>query len=171
MRSVKILLLILSLAFFKSPVSAQKLTPNYSVHKILRDYLYIKNALVNNEGTAAKLKANELYVFLTEQPYKGLTNEQWKLLANYLEPLIENSGSIAETGSLDKQRPYFAKLSITMYELIKRSKINTSTIYEQYCPMNNLYWLSETRTITNPYYYSKDMISNGKIAATLEPVK
>ena len=171
MRSLKILLLILSLAFFNSSGNAQKLMPNDNIGKILNDYLYIKNALVNCEGTAAKLKANELYVFLTSQPYKGLTNEQWKLLASYLEQLIDNSASIAETTSVDEQRPYFAKLSITMYELLKRSKTNTSTIYEQYCPMNNLYWLSETRTITNPYYFSKDMVSYGKITAILPPVK
>ena len=171
MRSLKILLLILSLAFFKSSVNAQKLSPNYNMYKILDDYLYIKNALVNCEGTAAKLRANELYVLLTTQPDQGLSREQWKLLAGYLDSLIENSANIAETSSVDEQRPYFAKLSITMYELIKRSKTNTSTIYEQYCPMNNLYWLSETRTITNPYYFSKDMVSYGKVTAVLPPVK
>jgi hypothetical protein len=171
MMYLKILLLVLFVVFLKSSVNAQKLTNNDNIDKILGAYLSIKNALADNEGTAAKIKANELYSLLTSQPGKGLNHQQWNTFVYYLEPLTDNSRRIAITITAAEQRPYFAKLSITMYELLKDLKINIITLYEQYSPTNNLYWLSETRVIKNPYYDSKNMASNGKIVAILTPVK
>jgi hypothetical protein len=168
---LKIFSLALFFAFFNSSVNAQKLTRNNNMDKILNDYIAIKNALADNEGTAAKLKANELYSLLTSQPGKGLNHHQLNVFANYLGPLTDNTRSIAITVIADEQRPYFAKLSVTLYELLKELKINIITLYEQYSPANNLYWLSEKRAIRNPYYESRDMASNGKIAAILAPVK
>jgi hypothetical protein len=168
---LKIFLLALFIVFLNSSVNAQKLTKNDNMDKILSAYLSIKNALADNEGTSAKIKANELYSLLTSQPGKGLNHQQWNTFVYYLEPLTDDSRSIALTVIADEQRPYFAKLSVTMYELLKDLKINIIPIYEQYSPANNLYWLSETKAIKNPYYDSRNMASNGKIKAVLAPVK
>jgi hypothetical protein len=48
--------------------------------------------------------------------------------------------------------------------------MNTSTLYQQYCPMKKAYWLSETPTIKNPYY-GKEMPTCGKTTETLGAVK
>ncbi len=168
---LKIFLIALFVVFLKSSVDAQKLTQNDNMDKILSAYLSIKNALADNEGTAAKIKANELYSLLTSQPGKGLNHQQWNVFVYYLGPLTDDTRSIALTITADEQRPYFAKLSTTMYQLLKELKINIITLYEQYSPANNLYWLSEIRAIKNPYYESRNMASNGKIVAILAPVK
>lgn len=171
MKSLKTFSLLLILVFFKLSANAQKLTRDYNIGKIFYAYLDIKNALVDNEGTKAEIKANELYTLLASEPAKGLNPEQSKLIATYLEALLINSRHMAKTTFVDEQRPYFAKLSAALFELLKGLKINTTTIYQQYCSTNNLYWLSESPTIANPYYYSKEMVSDGKITAKLLPVK
>jgi len=160
--------LLLIFVFFKSAINAQVPASRYNMGKIFNDYIAIKNALVDNDGTTAEVKANEMLVLLTSQPDKGLNHEQWKFLASHLEQLIDDSRSIGTTTYIDKQRPFFAKLSKTMYTVLKGLKINTSPIYEQYCPMDRLYWLSETTTIKNPYHYTNDMITCGKVVDTLK---
>jgi hypothetical protein len=56
-----------------------------------------------------------------------------------------------------------------MFELVKGLKLNTNTLYEQYCPMKKATWLSESAAIKNPYYGSQ-MLTCGKTTETLAPV-
>jgi hypothetical protein len=164
---VKAISLVLILIFFKSAINAQVPASRYNMGKVFDDYIAVKNALADNDGTTAEVKANEMSVLLTSQPDKGLNHEQWKFLASNLEQLIDNSKSIGITSYVDKQRPFFAKLSTTMFIVLKGLKINTSPIYQQYCPMDKLYWLSEATIIKNPYHYTNDMIACGKVVDTL----
>ena len=164
---MKIFSFVLIIVFFKSAINAQVPATRYNMGKIFNDYIAIKNALANNDGTTAEVKANELAALLASRPDKGLNYQQWKFLASHLEQLTNDSRSIGSTSYVDKQRPFFAKLSKTMYTVLKALKINTSPIYEQYCPADKLYWLSETTTIKNPYHYTDDMISCGKVIDTL----
>jgi hypothetical protein len=159
---------ILVLVFLKSAINAQVPASRYNMGKIFNDYIAIKNALADNDGTTAEVKANELAALLAAQPDKGLNYQQWKFLASHLEQLIDNSKSIGSTSYVDKQRPFFAKLSKSMYTVLKGLKINTSPIYEQYCPVDKSYWLSETTSIKNPYHYSKDMTACGNVVDTLK---
>ena len=159
--------LILVFIFFKSASTAQVPVSRYNMGKVFNYYIAIKNALADNDGTTAEVKANELAALLASQPDKGLNRAQWKFLASHLEQLIDDSKSIGITSYVDKQRPFFSKLSTTMYTVLKGLKINTSPIYEQYCPIDKLHWLSETTTSKNPYHYSKDMILCGKVVDRL----
>jgi hypothetical protein len=161
--------LLLVFVFLKSAIHAQVPASSYNMGKIFNDYIAIKNALADDDGTTAELKANELSGLLAARPDKGLDYGQWKFLASHLEQLIDCSIPIGATSYVDKQRPFFAKLSTIMYTVLKGLKINTSPIYEQYCPVDKSYWLSETTTIKNPYHYcSKDMIVCGKVIDTLK---
>ncbi len=151
--------LLLVFVFFKSAINAQIPVSRYNMGKVFNHYIAIKNALADNDGTTAEVKANELAALLASQPDKGLNYKQWKFLASHLDQLIDDSRSIGTTSYVDKQRPFFTKLSKTMYTVLKGLKINTSPIYEQYCPIDKSHWLSETTTIKNPYHYTNDMIS------------
>ncbi len=162
--------LILVFVFFESAITAQVPASRYNMGKIFNDYIAIKNALADDDGVTAELKANELSGLLAGLPDKGLNYKQWKFLAPHLAQLIDCSIAIGRTSYVDKQRPFFAKLSKTMYTVLKRLKINTSPIYQQYCPIKDkLYWLSETTAIKNPYhYYSKKMTACGSVVDTLK---
>jgi hypothetical protein len=153
MKSLKIILVVMALISGFNSLYAQKggFPPN-NIGKMLNLYLDIKNALVNNDGTTAKIKATELHQILITQPDMGLEKLQINVLADNLVGMIDNSREIAYTVDETTQRHYFAGLTTGMYNLVKRLRVNTLIIYRQYCPVNKAYWLSESPVIKNPYY-------------------
>ncbi|WP_428329308.1 DUF3347 domain-containing protein [Mucilaginibacter sp.] len=168
MKTIKSLLLILTMAFCMPFAKAQSTTNN--IDKITTAYLGIKNALVAGESTTAKVKAEELYSLLAAQPDKGLSGSQKKFVSANLEMLLFDSRHISETDKIDHQREHFASLSKNMYAFLKGVKLNTISLYEQYCPMKKSTWLSETAKIKNPYYGDK-MIECGQTKEKLAAAK
>ena len=104
-------------------------------------------------------------------PETGLKPDQQKLFNSYADKLKFDSRHISESTDVNHQREHFASLSKNWYEVLKGLKMNTSTVYMDYCPMKKAYWLSETSSIKNPYYNDKSMATCGKTAATLAAVK
>ena len=150
-------------------LNAQKIASVKYLDKITGAYLGIKNALVNNDGIAAEKEAKILFAALSAQPEIGLGPNEQKLLAAYVDKLKYDSRHISETDLIAHQREHFASLSKNLFEVLKGLKLNTTTLYEQYCPMKRSYWLSETSTIKNPYY-GKQMLECGRTEATLKGV-
>jgi Protein of unknown function (DUF3347) len=169
MKTLKVISLMLVLAFSITMVKAAP--PANNIDKITNAYLGIKNALAAGNGTLAQTKGKELLDALSTDPTKGLNPDQQKLLNSYLDKLKFDSRHISEVAKVDHQREHFESLSKNMYEVLKGLKANTSTLYEQYCPMKKAYWLSESSTIKNPYYNDADMGTCGKVSATLNAVK
>ena len=130
-------------------------------------YLDIKNALIRNDGTTAKIKANELHYILITQPDKGLTPGQMNVVAANLSDLIDNSREIGYTVDENTQRHYLANLTTGMYNVVKGLRLNKSRIYKQYCPINKAYWLSETPVIINPYYNYDGLAKLGQTTEVL----
>jgi len=170
MKSLKTLSIALTLVFSVFLSTAQK-SANTTIDKITTAYLGVKNALAAGNGTVAGAKAKELFETLSAQPDKGLKPDQQKLFSSYLDKLKFDSRHISETTAIDHQREHFASLSKNLYEVLKGLKMNTSTIYMEYCPMKKVYWLSESHAIKNPYYSDKMMSTCGRVAATLPPAK
>ncbi|HEY8782645.1 MAG TPA: DUF3347 domain-containing protein [Mucilaginibacter sp.] len=165
MKTLKTLSLILILTLSVLFTSAQKSVSN--IDKITTAYLGVKNALAASNGTAAGAKGKELFDALSADPDKGLKPDQQKLFDSYLDKLKYDSRHISETSDVEHQREHFASLSKNLYAVLKGLKMNTSTIYMEYCPMKKAYWLSETSAIKNPYYSDKMMTTCGRVAATL----
>ncbi len=157
---------MLVLAFSVSFVKAEN-----NIDKITHDYYGVKNALAAGNSTAAQNSAKELFADLSAQPDKGLDASQQKILDSYLDKLKFDSRHISESTAIDHQREHFESLSKNMYAVLKGLKMNTSTVYMQYCPMKKAYWLSDAAAIKNPYYNDKMMATCGKVAATLPPAK
>jgi len=137
------------------------------MNQIISLYLDMKNALVNNDGITVKMKANKLYHIFSTNPCKGLDSDQGAFLADHLGDLMDNCLPICYTTDKSEQKPWFARLSRVLFDVIKGLKVNTLTIYCQYCSINNAYWLSETQVIKNPYYTYKDWATTGKTTETL----
>jgi hypothetical protein len=142
---------------------------NTAVDKITTSYIGVKNALVGSNATLAKTRSAELLAALSA-PVKGLQPAQQKLMATYLDKLQFDSRHISETTVIDHQREHFASLSKNMYSLLSGLKLNSTTVYQQYCPMKKAAWLSESEEIRNPYY-GDDMLECGKVTATLKGAK
>jgi hypothetical protein len=166
MKTIKILSLIITLMLSAAVVKAQN-----NIGLITKNYYGVKNALAAGNGADAQANARLLFADFSDQPAKGLTPDQQKVLDTYLDKLKFDSRHISETTTVDHQREHFASLSKNWYEVLKNLKLNSSIVYMQYCPMKKTYWLSESSTIKNPYYNDKMMSTCGKTTATLAAAK
>jgi hypothetical protein len=155
------LILVLSIVVSKAQ--------NLAIDKITTSYIGVKNALVGSNAALAKSRSAELLA-LFSAPVKGLQPVQQKLLATYLDKLKFDSRHISETTVIDHQREHFESLSKSMYSLLSGLKLNSTTVYQQYCPMKKAAWLSESEDIRNPYY-GDDMLDCGKVTATIKAAK
>jgi hypothetical protein len=170
MRTLRSFCLTLGLTASFLLALAQK-SSNTSIDKITAAYLGVKNALAADDGATAENKGKELFAALSADPDKGLKPDQQKLFDSYLDKLKYDSRHISETTTVDHQREHFASLSKNLYEVLKGLKLNTTTIYMEYCPMKKAYWLSESSAIVNPYYSGEMMSGCGRVSATLPGVK
>jgi hypothetical protein len=164
---MKALFLSITLAFSILNVNAQQTN---SIDKITAYYIGLKEALVNSNAELAKSKSAELLTALTAQPVKNLQPKQQKTWAIYLAKLKFDSRHISETTVIDHQREHFASLSKNIYALLSGLKMNSTPLYQQYCPMKKASWLSESTDIRNPYY-GEDMMECGKVTATIKAAK
>lgn len=113
----------------------------------LLDYLAVKDALVETDGSKAQKAADKLVTKL-----KKIDNA-------YAENAAENAHNIATTDAVEKQREFFNDLSQNIYAMLKTEKPVDATLYKQYCPMafNNegAFWVSAEKDILNPYFGDK----------------
>jgi hypothetical protein len=168
MKLLKVLLLLL--AVFSLAKAQTQSAASTGTDKIIDAYLGIKNALAAGDATKASLNAKELFNLFSQQPEKGLSPEQQKILAAHLAMLTYDARHISESTAVDHQREHFASLSKNLYIVLKAIRKNTATLYEQYCPMTKTYWISETKKIINPYYGPSTMSTCGITKETLPAV-
>jgi len=164
MKTIKTIVLSMLLVLAISSVKAQN-----NVNGITTAYFGLKNALATGNGSAAENSAKTLMDALSA-PEK-LTADQQKIFNTYIDKLKFDTRHISEVSDIEHQREHFESLSKNLYEVLKGLKINTATVYMDYCPMKKAYWLSETAAIKNPYYSDKSMATCGKTTATLAAVK
>lgn len=123
-------------------------------------YYNVKDALVGGNASLAASKAEELVKALNSTDAKTITGSS-------RDGLLEHAGKIAESKELKSQREHFAGLSTDMITLAKGSKLSTEPVYQMYCPMKKSNWLSNEKTVKNPYYGSS-MLTCGKVVETIK---
>jgi len=123
---------------------------------LLNAYYEIKNALVNSDALSASARANEFIKVVSSMDL--LTSK---------DKLIADASHIAETKDIQAQRNYFGSLSLNLYSLAKQIKLSDEAIYQAYCPMKKMYWLSSVIEIKNPYY-GKTMLTCGNITDSIK---
>jgi hypothetical protein len=125
------------------------------LNTILTTYLNLKDALAADKSDSARQAAKTLYNSINKLEMDKLSADQHEIWMQYESKLSYDAEHIKETDELDHQREHFTNLSVNMYKIVKALKINTTTIYYQFCPMANGgkggYWLSENSEIHNPY--------------------
>ena len=168
MKTLKSVILLFTLIVVSTQVKAQDNTANISVNNLLNAYLGVKNALAADNCAAAKSQAKVLLAAINNVPVDKLTAAQKTMWAHYTDKLQFDSRHISESDAIDHQREHFASLSKNLFMVIKGLKLNTSVVYEQYCPMKKATWLSETATIKNPYFGTQ-MPTCGKTTETINP--
>lgn len=134
--------------------------PNQPQVQLLTAYYDVKNALVAGNSSTAAANAE---IFL-----KTANSIDYKVISEgNINILVKDAGAISLTKDLKKQREIFANLSKNMAEVAKVTKLSDQPIYKQYCPMKKAYWLSNEKTIKNPYY-GNSMLTCGNIEETIK---
>lgn len=117
---------------------------NQEMSEILKDYLDLKDALVETDSEKAQNAAKEFLATLESD--SDVTNSELK----------EEVQKVANTADIKVQRSSFDLISVMMVDLAKSVDLSSVTLYKQYCPMakNNegAFWLSTSSEIRNPYF-------------------
>jgi len=148
----------------KSDIKEQ--SQNFSIAPIVKDYLALKNALVADNNKAAASAGKQLFSTLKNVDMKSIPANKHKQYMDIADDAKENAEHIGDNaGKIDHQREHFASLSKDVSDLIALFG-TTQKLYQDYCPMYNdgkgAIWISEAKTIKNPYYGSK-MLTCGSV--------
>jgi hypothetical protein len=122
--------------------------------KALEAYLQVKEALVMSDSKAAQAAAKDFH-----REVSGMEGGQ--------KTLTKAAAKLAKQTDLEKQRKAFEVVSIMAWNAVKNSAPMNQSLYYQYCPMKNAYWISDEETIRNPYYGSQ-MLDCGKVSEKIE---
>lgn len=138
----------------------------FSIDKIVKNYLAIKNSLANDNSDAAADAGKTLLETIAKTSTEKVSAEQMQAYMNIVDDAKEHAEHIGDNaGKIDHQREHFVLLSEDVNDLITTFGTNQK-LYLDFCPMANdnkgAVWISETKEITNPYF-GKDMATCGSV--------
>ena len=154
--------ILLSVALFATALVQQSFAQETSKAQpspLLTSYYNLKDALVSSNATAAAASSAAFVKALNDIDKETVKDES-------RNALLTDANAISLSKDLKLQREKFATLSANMFELAKTVKLSADPVYQQYCPMKKASWLSDNKSIKNPYYGSA-MLTCGSVKQTL----
>ena len=139
-----------------APAAAVQLKDD-KLNAVYQQYVLLTTALTNGEVAAAKIAANAIVVGAKE-----VTNGAAMGTA---------AANITAAADIEAQRNLFAGLSNELITLVKKSGLNSGTLYIDFCPMamndKGASWVSSNKDIKNPYFGDK-MMTCGDVKETIQ---
>ncbi|HVZ96490.1 MAG TPA: DUF3347 domain-containing protein [Chitinophagaceae bacterium] len=156
---------ILMIALTVTAISAYSNPPS-KLDEVVIHYLHLKNALATDNTSEAARAGEQLQAALITLGTQTMSEAQKKAYSGISEDAEKNAGHISKSsGNIRHQREYFQSLSKDIYDLVKTFGA-PQTLYQYYCPMVKASWLSEVKSIQNPYF-GKSMQACGTIKETI----
>lgn len=152
-------LLAVPVTLFTLKSSAQDNHDQTQLSKLLDHYYGLKDALVAGHADSASSKAGEFIKIANSIDYKVISEGN-------INALLKDATPISESGDIKIQRNHFANLSANMITLARTIRFSSRPIYQAYCPMKKVNWLSSEKAIKNPYY-GNAMLTCGEIVDTI----
>jgi Cu(I)/Ag(I) efflux system membrane fusion protein len=128
---------------------------------VFDQYIVLKDAFVRSDVMKVKQAAQKVQQELANVDMKLLTGDahvQWMDISGNIDKQIK---LIVSSDKIEEQRIVFSGFSDKFYKAIKTFGLMGKTVYYQFCPMDfdkkGAYWLSESKTIRNPYFGDKMM--------------
>jgi hypothetical protein len=157
MKRIVIIMAVLTIAC--SHVAMTQVTSKENqLSKLLSGYYSIKDALVSGNTSSASVNAEAFTKIANTIDYKIISEGN-------ISSLVQDAEMIAANNDIKKQRAVFANFSKNMATVAKAVKLSDQAVYLQYCPMKKASWLSNEKTIKNPYFGSA-MLSCGELTDT-----
>jgi len=139
-----------------------------ALQPLLVSYFEMKDALVNADAGTASAKAADFVKIIGSIDSKALPAAALQSFTALHDKLKQDAGNIAATKDISRQRDLFAGFSLDLAALAKAVKLSGQPVYQAYCPMKKMYWLTNEKIIKNPYY-GKQMLNCGSIIQTFNP--
>lgn len=162
-KTMMTIFLLLSVMVLEAQTKSQEKNELKSVYD---NYISLKNDLVITDRKSAMKDANELLAVISAVKSESLKPDVKTIWLKVHKNLSAEAKKITETSDIKKQRDAFKTLSTDMFEIMKVSSLG-ETLYYQYCPMQDAYWISTESKIKNPYYGSQ-MLTCGKTVETIK---
>lgn len=155
----------------KTEIKNDEIKGTASINNIVSSYLQLKNALANDNGSAAASAGKTIMEAVDKIDTSSLTAAQKKSFEDVADDIKVNAEHCSTNGNkIDHQREHFEMLSQDMYDLVKVFG-GGQTLYYDHCPMYNnnkgANWISETKEIKNPYL-GKKMPTCGSVKEELK---
>lgn len=127
--------------------------------------------MVNDDDKAAATAGNTLKTAAEKVMPSTLSPALAKVFKDITDDVKEHGEHIAaNAGNIEHQREHFEMLSQEIYDLAKANEKSGQKLYYDHCPMYNNKkggnWISETKTISNPYL-GKKMTTCGSVQEEL----
>jgi hypothetical protein len=129
------------------------------LEQVVNAYLQVKDALVNDDAAGADKAASvmsEKVTAVIPAKLEGKGLEAWQ---NHQALYLAKLNEMQHISGLDKKRSYFSHISEIMYCTIKSFGLRQGNLFVFFYPMafegNGAYWISESKTIQNPYLGKK----------------
>lgn len=128
---------------------------------VLEAYFKLTEAFVQSSETEIKKQANELLSLLDISKSPAISDKEITNLKAQIQEIIKKN-------DIKEQRNHFAKISQSIYNWAKNTKL-TTPVYYQNCPMfeGGSNWLSKDKSIRNPFY-GNQMLTCGSTVETLK---
>lgn len=139
-------------------VSAQKT----ELKDLTNDYYAVKNAMVVENGAAAKEYAGKFLNIMQAVPVNSMSTAERKVWKKHFPEMKTAGEAISRTADISEQREHLNALSVALFAVLKEFNIHDNPVYYQYCPMKKSFWLSSEKEIKNPYYGDK-MLKCGSV--------
>ena len=149
------------------PSQSQDNLKTPALSQLLNSYYGVKNALVNSDAKSAATNADELLTAINSIDMKTLSETDMGIFMPLQNKLAIDAKHISENNGIAEQREHFSSLSNNFYKLAKAVKLSAEPVYQEFCPMKKMYWLSSEAVIKNPYY-GKAMLTCGKVTETIK---
>ncbi|UGU17374.1 efflux RND transporter periplasmic adaptor subunit [Sinomicrobium kalidii] len=142
-----------------------------AVEKVMKAYMKLKNALVNDDKTIAQQRLESVKSAVTSVDmslFEGAAHKHWMVVRNELN---ENAESMNKATDIKAMRQYFKPFSETMIRMANAFGPFSVTLYVQHCPMadsdKGANWLSLSDDIRNPYFGNK-MLKCGEVTSEIK---
>jgi hypothetical protein len=154
---------------------------NTPFNDMLNSYFDLKNALVDWDTAKTSAAANTLATLTQKVPYDKLKADTTIVATakSFSDNVVAEARGIAGETTIEGKRRSFYTLSENLYNLLRTVHYDQQVIYHDQCPMafndnEEAYWLSNTRSIVNPYLgkkhprYAGGMVTCGSIADSID---
>jgi hypothetical protein len=141
---------------------------NDGMDEVISHYVHLKNALASDHSQEAATAREQLQIALVRLGKQSMNEAQKEAYDRISGMMKKNAKQVSEDGkNINRQREHFQQLSENIYDLVKAFG-TSQTLYKDYCPMAKASWLSEVKSIKNPYF-GKAMSTCGVVKETITP--